>query len=198
MYLWRKLTPSQREQLLALRKAWRRPWHRPPHWGSDIPVSYHVTAACYEHADFIGHSPERIDEMCRTLLAVFDQFKSEVHAWCVLPNHYHALITSDCILEVLAELGRMHGRLSFTWNGEENTRGRQVWCGAVERTMRGDRHFLATMNYVHNNPVRHGYVERWQDWPFGSAVEFLENTPREEVLAMWREYPILDYGEGWD
>lgn len=92
----------------------------------------------------------------------------------------------------------MHGRLSFEWNREEGTRGRQNWCGAVERTMRGERHYWATMNYIHNNPVRHRYVERWQDWPYGSAIEFLEQMERVEVEAIWREYPVLDYGAGWD
>lgn len=81
-------------------------------------------------------------------------------------NHYQALIETSEISGVLDDLGRMHGRLSFLWNGEENARGRQVWCGAAERYMRNDAHFWATMNYVHNNPVHHGYVGRWEDWRF--------------------------------
>ena len=99
-----------------------------------------------------------MESFCGVLLGVLGQRDAQIHAWCVLPNHYHALIETNAILEVLADLGRMHGRLSFDWNGEEQTRGRQVWCGAVERYMRNDRHFWATINYVHNNPVRHGYV----------------------------------------
>ncbi len=64
--------------------------------------------------------------------------------------------------------------------------------------MRSERHFWATLNYVHNNPVRHGYVERCQDWPFSSAREFLEQMGRKEAERIWREYPVLNYGEGWD
>ena len=36
----------------------------------------------------------------------------------------------------------------------------------VERAMRSDRHFWATLNYAHHNPVHHGYVARWTDWPW--------------------------------
>ncbi len=183
---------------MGWRRENHRPWHRPPHRGADIPLSFHLTAACYEHAPFIGHSPERMAVMCSELLAVFDANNCRVHAWCVLPNHYHSLITTDRIRMVLGGLGRMHGRLSFSWNGEEVARGRQVWCGAVEREMRGERHFWATMNYVHHNPVRHHYALRWQDWPYSSAADFLENMPREEAELIWREYPLLDYGAGWD
>ena len=116
----------------------------------------------------------------------------------MLPNHYHALIETSDILGVLNDLGRMHGRLSYCWNGEENTRGRQVWCGVSERYMRTDAHFWATLNYVHNNPVHHGYAGCWQDWPFSSAQEYLAEMGRTFAEKTWREYPILDYGKGWD
>jgi REP element-mobilizing transposase RayT len=99
-----------------------------------------------------------MQSFCDTLLAVFKGRSALIHAWCVLPNHYHAIIETSDILGVLNDLGRMHGRLSFCWNGKENTRGRQVWCGAAERYMRNDAHFWATLNYVHNNPVHHGYA----------------------------------------
>jgi putative transposase len=92
----------------------------------------------------------------------------------------------------------MHGTLSFQWNGEEQTRGRQVWCGAVERFMRNERHFWATMNYVHNNPVHHGYVDRWQDWPYSSAREYLEQVGQDEAARIWKRFPILGYGKNWD
>ena len=124
-YLWRKLTPEQREGLMAWRKRQGLPWHRPPHRASE-KTRYHVTAACFEHRHYLGQN------------------------------------------------------------------------GAAERYMRNDAHFWATMNYVHNNPVHHGYVERWQDWPFSSAQEYLAEMGREFAEKTWREYPVLDYGKGWD
>jgi putative transposase len=196
-YIWRQLSEKQRVALLNWRKRQRLPWHRPPHRESS-KTRYHITAACFEHKQFIGYSSERMEFFCGKLLEVFAQRDAQIHAWCVLPNHYHALIETTFILEVLADLGRMHGTLSFQWNGEEQTRGRQVWCGAVERYMRNERHFWATMNYVHNNPVHHGYVERWQDWPYSSAREYLEQVGHDEAARIWRQYPILGYGRNWD
>ena len=64
--------------------------------------------------------------------------------------------------------------------------------------MRGDGHFWATMNYVHHNAARHGYVARWQDWPYSSAHEFLASLSRTEVERLWREHPLKDYGKSWD
>ena len=99
---------------------------------------------------------------------------------------------------MLTALGRMHGRLSKEWNVEEQTRGRQVWCRAAETGMKSTRHFHATVNYMHHNPVRHRYVMKWQDWPFSSIHSFLEKSGREALIEMWREYPVNDYGKGWN
>src|SRR5437762_13851978 len=121
-YLWRKLTPKQREDLMAWRKRQGLPWHRPPHRASE-KTRYHITAACFEHRHYIGRSSERMQSFCETLLGVFDARGALIHAWCVLPNHYHVLVETLDILTVLDALGRMHGRLSFEWNGEEHSRG---------------------------------------------------------------------------
>ena len=196
-YLWRNLSPTQREDLMDWRKRQGLPWHRPPHRASEN-TRYHVTAACFEHRHYIGHSPQRMQAFCGRLLGVFQQRQALIHAWCVLPNHYHALVETAAILDLLADLGRMHGRLSHDWNGEEQTRGRQVWCGAVERYLRNDAHFWATINYVHNNPVHHGYVQRWQDWPFSSTDEYLAQMGHDEAARVWKQYPVRNYGKGWD
>ena len=54
------------------------------------------------------------------------------------------------------------------------------------------------MNYIHHNPVRHGYVTRWQDWPFSSASDYLEDVGKEEASRVCLDYPVLDYGKEWD
>jgi len=48
------------------------------------------------------------------------------------------------------------------------------------------------------NPVKHGYVEKWADWPFSSAADFLQREGRARVKELWRKYPIKKMGEGWD
>ena len=64
--------------------------------------------------------------------------------------------------------------------------------------MKSERHFWATLNYVLHNAVRHGYVERWQDWPYSNAAQYLMDVGHEVAAERWREYPILDYGAEWD
>lgn len=139
-----------------------------------------------------------MDTFSRDLLAALAAHASQTFAWCLLPNHYHALAEAPNIQGLLRLLGQLHGRTSHAWNGEDSARGRKVFFRVVDRAMRAERHFWATLNYVHHNPVRHGYVERWMDWRWSSAPAYLAQTDREETTRIWKDYPIRDYGKDWD
>jgi putative transposase len=197
-YRWRLLTSMQRTELLEWRKARGNPWHSPPHRPNFGHLRFHISASCFEHQPHIGYSRKRMEDFTRDLLAVLSTHASRTYAWCVLPNHYHALVEAPNILGLLHQLGLLHGRTSHAWNGQEDSRGRKVFFRAVERAMRTERHYWATLNYVHHNPVHHRYVERWTDWPWSSAAEYLSQTKPIEAKRIWREYPLDEYGKGWD
>jgi putative transposase len=139
-----------------------------------------------------------MDEFTGKLLRSLADSGVTLHVWCILPNHYHALVTASDLRKLTKHLGRLHGGTSFTWNKEDARRGRHCWHRASDRAMRGEGHFWATVNYVHHNPVRHGYVKKWQDWPWSSVHAYMDEVGRQKVEDVWKAYPILKYGEGWD
>ena len=198
MYNWRKLSDEDRRYLLNERKRRGFPWHAPPHFKYEGTKKFLISASCFEHKHIIGKSAPRMAECESGLIALVSDLAATLIAWCILTNHYHLLIETAEIGNILEAIGKFHGSTSYRWNGEDNQRGRQVWFRCVERAMRSERHFYATLNYVHHNPVKHGYVERWQDWPYSSANEFLAKIGKEEAERLWRQYPILEYGKEWD
>jgi putative transposase len=198
MYRWRKLSPEDRERILLGRQRRGYPWHSPPHRPSAFTGSYHISAANYEHRPIMGASPERMDSAAEALLAVCEASVTQVHAWCLLPNHYHLLVSPRELEGFLEALGRTHGRLSHRWNGEDRARGRKIFFRAADREIRGEAHRWATINYIHHNPVHHGYARQWQDWPWSSARGFLAAVGYDEALRLWRAYPLRDYGAKWD
>lgn len=164
MYDWRKMTNSDRSRILELRKSRKLPWHSPPHLDFTVSRQYLISSSCYEHAFVIGKHPARMTECASDVLRICNNFASRIYAWCVLPNHYHVFLKTDRIKNLGRQLGQFHGRSSFEWNSSDNCRGRKVWYNCFERAMMSERHFWATLNYVHHNPVHHGYVKRWTDW----------------------------------
>ena len=199
MYDWREMTDEEKARVLTERMARKQPWHAPPHLEYEGNIRFIVTAACYEHEPIIGKSAARMIEAETELIKMCNDFGAKLFAWCILPNHYHPLLQTDKIREFQREgLGKFHGGSSFRWNGEDNLRGRKIWYKSFERPMKSNRHFWASLNYIHHNPVKHGYVARWQDWAFSSAGNYLENVGKQKAVEIWREFPILDYGKDWD
>ncbi len=132
------------------------------------------------------------------LLEIILNHTENILGWCVLPNHYHVLIETLNIKRVAKELGLLHGKSSYYWNKEDDQKGRKCWHRCADRAMRSERHKWVTLNYIHHNPVHHKYVDRWQDWPFSSAGSYLESISSEIADERWENYPLKDYGKGWD
>lgn len=99
---------------------------------------------------------------------------------------------------MLRSIGQLHGRTSFYWNGDDKQRGRKVWHNVAETAMKSEGHFYASVNYVLHNAVHHGYVEKWTDWPYCNARDYLQEQGRERALEVWKQYPLHDYGKSWD
>jgi putative transposase len=198
MYFWRKMSEKQRAEALEYRRIQRWPKHSPPHFAFAGSGRYLITASCYEHAHVIGASHQRLTELEIKVLEACEKFCSDIYAWCILPNHYHLLVRTEILTALRQELGRVHGRTAFLWNGEDSTRGRQVWHNCFERKITSEGHYYASLNFVLNNAVHHGYAEKWQDWEWSNANQYLEDVGAAEAERVWREYPLNDYGKKWD
>ena len=197
MYDWRRMSQSERRAAFGARLASHHPWHGPPHERKH-EYTYHFSAACYEHAPIVGSSAARMAECETELLEALKACSDRVHAWCVLPNHYHLLVhVTD--FQVLGGAFRMiHGPTSRQWNHQEDTPGRKVWYRFSDRAIRSERHYYTTLNYIHYNPVKHGWKQSPYDWVESSVHWYLEHQGREWLRDLWNRYPVRDYGLGWD
>jgi putative transposase len=112
MYRWRTLTDEERRFTLAWRQQTKRPVHSPRHIDSG-QRHYLVTAACYEHLPHIGDSVEPMNAFTGAWLDTLQEHSLSIFAWVVLPNHYHALVSTRDVKAVLKHLGQLHGRTFF-------------------------------------------------------------------------------------
>lgn len=196
MYEYRKLTPEQRQQLVSDRQARGYPPHSPPH-PIDEYTYYLLTASCYEHTHHLLAENRR--QQLQDLL--FEQFITnglEIQAWVILPNHYHLLVSLSEIGVLSRLFQKIHGSTSFQWNLADQTRGRKIWYRFTDRAIRSERHYCTTLNYIHFNPVKHGWAKSPYEWKESSIHWYLAQFGREWLRDSWVTYPVRDYGVGWD
>ena len=131
-----------------------------------------------------------------------------VHAYVVMPNHAHLIISSEpsaALPGIVRDLKRFTSR-ALTRLFEERGAGvhLQHFREAARRSGRGNdyalwregwhpvaiythRFFRQKLDYLHENPVRKGYVRRAEHWQYSSAGDYItgEQGPLElDLLAL--------------
>jgi putative transposase len=81
MYNWRKMSSNEQEEILALRKARKLPWHAPPHLKYEGELSFIVSATCFEHKHVIGKDASRLTECEAEILQVCEELDCSIFAW---------------------------------------------------------------------------------------------------------------------
>lgn len=92
-----------------------------------------------------------------------------LHAWVVMPNHVHVLLTvfNRHSLPVIVKSWK-----SFTGRAINQLLGRQgsVWMSDYwDRYVRDETHYRRVVDYIHQNPVKAGLVDRAECWRWSSA-----------------------------
>ncbi|MBF2009306.1 MAG: transposase [Chlorogloeopsis fritschii C42_A2020_084] len=221
----RKLTPEQKAELVKERLSKGYPPHSPPHPVKDKSF-YLLTAACYEHKHHM-HSESRRQQLLNMIFDKFGSNENEessakalttnlttsrneessaealttnvtICAWVILPNHYHLLV-HVVNFDVLSELfRRIHGFTARQWNVEKNVTKRKIWYRWSDRAIRSERHYYTTLNYIHYNPVKHGFVKSPYDWVESSVHWYLQAQGRQWLRDCWVQHPVQGYGSDWD
>ena len=84
----------------------------------------------------------------------------------VMPDHVHLIFTPYDASSPSVLLGRMKGRSSYEANKLLGRRGVLWQQESFDRIVRCDENLNKKREYILNNPVRAGLVERWQDYPW--------------------------------
>lgn len=196
MYEYRKLSVDEQLATCAERTAKGQPRHSPPHL-YDHRGWFLITAATYEHDSYFTSSADRswlLDELRSTL----NQQDIVLAAWVVLPNHYHLLLKISRLHPLSDLLRKVHARTSRELNWRDAVSGRQIWYRYSDRAIRSERHYHTTLNYLHHNPVKHGYASSPYDWEASSVHWYLEQWGNDALDRLWNDYPLISYGKGWD
>jgi len=195
----------------------RREFH-PPH-------VYKDNACYFLTASVAGHQRLLDTEVKRTLLRdilkqAIQDYSIRLVAWVILADHYHLLLTTGVAAPLWKFVKRLHGESAVRLNKLDDKPGRKVWYQYWDRFPRNERDFWTYFNYIHINPIKHGYVpisdgsvavegERLKiapghvpdvhqclgQYPHSSYNYYLRTYGEEFLTDAWMRYPTLDHLE---
>jgi len=173
---------------LLLQKSTRTPSEHKRHIHKVLFAAYEDYLDRVSEVDWLKDA--RVASMLRQNLYHHDGGKYHLHAYCIMPNHVHALFTpSPSELDETShrekeiEIGEsadkgsrlskiMHSLKSYTANEANKLLKREgsFWQPeSYDHWVRDEDEFERIVNYIRANPVSAGLVERHEDWYWSSC-----------------------------
>ena len=167
----------------------RTPWPHAPVHQLSVRGTYFVTASTYQRLHHF-RGADRLRVLHRGLLTVARDFGWQLEAWAVFANHYHFVAHSPADAPEASNLADMlsvlHVKTAGWINRLHRTPGRQVWFNFWETRLTFQRSYLTRLNYVHQNPVKHGLVPVANQYPWCSAAWFERTASAATVKSIYR------------
>ena len=167
------------------------PSHRPPHI-AQTDSWYHITASTLHKAQLF-EGDERKTLLRDILQSKIGKFSVTLRAWVLLDNHYHLLCRFAEAGVMPRFIGELHGASAHGLNRLDSMSGRSVWQNYWDKCVRNEQELWIGFNYIHQNPVKHGYVSQMEDWGFSSYKFWLEKQGSQWMMDCLAQHPVVDF-----
>ncbi len=138
-----------------------------PHRGLTSSSTYFLTAGTWNKTNIL-QSDRMADLFCRTLFRYRDAGKLKLHAFVVMPNHIHLLLTVPERLTLERVMQFIKGGFSFEAGKVLGIRS-PIWQKSfVDRRVRDATECSRYLDYIHQNPARAGLACSPEEFVFPS------------------------------
>ena len=147
---------------------------------------------------------EHIDLLREAYAFVQKRYPFETVAICVMPNHLHAVWTlpdgdSDYSLRwrLIKTRFSHHFAASNVLSASKQRRHEKgIWQRRFyEHTVRDEADLQRVVDYVHFNPVKHGFAASVKDWPLSSFHHFVRDGLLPSDWGGTAETWAMNFGE---
>jgi putative transposase len=131
-------------------------------------------------------TPEKRDLLEHLVLSFAREYGWQLEARAVFANHYHIVARGNPDARNLKELLHdLHGVSALRLNDLDNLRGRKVWFNFWDSKMTLQHSYLARLNYVHQNAVKHKLVQVANQYAWCSAAWFERVASPAQIKSIY-------------
>jgi len=116
------------------------------------------------------------------LAAAAERARTEVWAYCLMPNHVHIVLTPSDEDGLSRTFGELHRRYTGYVNARRRSTG-HLWQGRFGSVAMDEAHFVIALRYIALNPVRARLVARAEDWRWSSTRALLAGADDHVVTV---------------
>ena len=168
--------------------------HHPLHIYENEMI-YFITARTTKKEKLFNTS-EKKKILYQELKKFLEKYCYQLYAWVILDNHYHLLFKTKIGKNLEYFISDLHSASSKNLNKLDNQKGRNVWYQYWDYCPRNEKDFYQHFNYIHHNPVKHGYVKTQEEVlknQFCSYRRWVDKKGEEWMGDCFATYPIIDF-----
>jgi REP element-mobilizing transposase RayT len=110
-----------------------------------------------------------VAELVQNAIRFFNGQRYHLYAWCVMPNHVHAVLTPLTGHGLKAILHSWKSYAANQANRLLGTRGAFWERESFDHAIRSGDHLARFIRYTEENPMTAGLCSRAEDWPWSSC-----------------------------
>jgi REP element-mobilizing transposase RayT len=121
---------------------------------------------CTDNKESIFGSEVNAKIVVNELLKTAKDLKFRILCYCLMPDHLHIIVSpGESTLPLSKFLNIFKGRTTEVFKDKENLR--KIWQrSAFDHVIRTEENLKAVIEYIMNNPVRKGIVEKADEYPY--------------------------------
>ena len=150
-------------------------------------TAYFVSGAIYKRRPLLAQ-PKIKHHLLSLVEETFELYAWQLHHWVILDNHYHILGQSRKGHDLSNIFRQIHSKAAIFIREKTNCE-KPVWWNYWDYCPRDEADYLARLNYLLNNPLKHGYVTNLQDYAYSSFHQLFKEIGREKLEQQFRNYP---------
>ena len=108
----------------------------------------------------------------------------------VLDNHYHILTKLKDAFLLPRLIQAIHSKSAISINKMDKQSGRKVWYDYWDECIRDQEDFYTKLNYIHLNPIKHGYVDDPTKYRFSSYHSYFREKGEKGLKILMNNHPI--------
>lgn len=165
--------------------------HVPPHLYRP-QAKYFITASTYKSKRVLNDDAK--DRLLNSMAKGCSHYGWILEDWVILDNHYHIMLEAPKSASSLSDLIRDIHRFTGLWikkNIPDSSDLPRVFQNYWDTCITYEKSYYARLNYIYYNPVKHGYVNNANDYPYSSyRTRIAEKGQRELLKLMKQKYPF--------
>jgi REP element-mobilizing transposase RayT len=165
--------------------------------------TYFITATIVEWLP-VFRSSACCDILVNALLHCRQHKALQIHGWVIMDNHFHGILSSTDLSSTIRGLKGftaqalvdqlkaercdwLLNQLAYYCAAHKRASEHQVWQEGVHpQAIGSDEMMLQKLDYIHDNPVKRGFVVAPEHWRYSSAHEWLVGASPLFVCDPWK------------